>query len=91
MEGWITGKTCVEPCTRVSICRISQSMAQHGWSIIPCPCGFNRGELVLLPCSFGVCLREKNKKEKKRGVFAPGFFKVKHAVWQSSAVKKANT
>ncbi len=44
-------------------------------------------------CSFLVPLvfawEKKTKKKKKRGVFAPGFFKVKHAVWQPSAVKKA--
>jgi hypothetical protein len=34
-----------------------------------CSFGFNRGELTLLPCSIGVCLREKNKKEKKERGF----------------------
>ncbi len=74
MNEWITGQTSGEPapCTRVSTCRISQSMAQHGWSI-PCPCGFNRGELVLLPCSFGVCRREKQKRKKKGGFLLQHF------------------
>jgi hypothetical protein len=46
---------------------------------------------VLLPCSFGVCLREKNKKEKKKGGICSRIFQGQTCSVTTECSQKSNT